>query len=355
MTIRKLVRLDFGRSPTHFGDVGIGLEQTSERVRSDTLFSAWVSAYARIFGIKGENGLEALLKKFQEQPETPPFRVSSTFIYRWDGDKLTDFLPKLVQHPIGYPDEDLAFAKDYRKLNYLPLEVWQRWYQGTGFDPATDPDQLQKYDTSYKAACKRYELPKVSIDRTTRATNFYYTGLHQFDWRPKNPTPEDNSTVESLAGLYFLLELPEDDSSLESDLKAALEILGDEGMGGERSSGAGRFRILCWKDLPSQWAEVVNFKAANHYSLISLFWEKPPLPPDLLGPSARYGLQERGGWICSPAGHQLRRQRVRMFTEGSVFSKKPDGQLAKVTPPQFKAHDVFRSGIAFSLPVALPA
>ncbi|MFB8790763.1 MAG: hypothetical protein U7123_18385 [Potamolinea sp.] len=48
MSTWKLVRLNFGRSSAHFGEVGIGIEETSERVRSDTLFSAWISAYASL-------------------------------------------------------------------------------------------------------------------------------------------------------------------------------------------------------------------------------------------------------------------------------------------------------------------
>ena len=44
----KLVKLDFKNNPAHFGELGIGMEETSERVRSDTLFSAWVIAYARL-------------------------------------------------------------------------------------------------------------------------------------------------------------------------------------------------------------------------------------------------------------------------------------------------------------------
>ncbi len=48
MGVWKLVRLKFGRCPVHFGSLGIGMEEASERILSDTLFSAWVSAYARL-------------------------------------------------------------------------------------------------------------------------------------------------------------------------------------------------------------------------------------------------------------------------------------------------------------------
>ncbi len=59
MSVWKLVKLNFGRSPAHFGEVGIGMEETSDRVRSDALFSAWVSIYARLFG---KEAVEELLQ-----------------------------------------------------------------------------------------------------------------------------------------------------------------------------------------------------------------------------------------------------------------------------------------------------
>lgn len=366
----KLVRLNFGRSPVHFGETGIGLEETTERIRSDTLFSAWVSAYARIFG---KNAVEALLKQFTDNPDRPPFRVSSTFVYRrLENDQFIDYLPKLIERPMGYPDNDLAFAKTYKTLGYLPLEVWQRWYQGDGFSEedkaelkahADKPDEKETALVkagcfAYSEAFKRYELPKVAIDRTTRATNFYHTGLIQFAWQPQENDETEawgNTGTRNQAGLYFLVEFPETSPEQEADLKQALAILGEEGIGGERSSGAGRFTVLAWEALPAHWQTVVTFDGGNHHSLVSLFWDKN-LKPDWLGASARYAIQERGGWIASPfSGRQLRRQMVRMFAEGSVFPNKPGGELANVTPSGFTKHSVYRSGLAISLPVKLEA
>lgn len=349
MSIWKLVRLNFGRSPTHFGEVGIGLEQTSERVRSDTLFSAWVSAYARIFG---KDGIESLIAKFTASPDEPPFRISSTFVYSRNGEDFIDYLPKPIERPENYPEQDLSFAKTYRKLNYLPLAVWRKWYQGSGFDPE---ENLQALIDGYQAAFKKYELPKVSIDRTTRATNFYHTGLRQFAWEPRdaNESAADSwDTVENLAGLYFLLHFPTKNETLEGNLHMALALLGEEGLGGERSSGAGRFQVMTWETLPPEWQKIVDFSEGNHHSLMSMFWQYP-LPPECLGETARYILQERGGWIASPTGRQLRRQKVYMFSEGSVFPHLPIGQLANVTPKQFTSHYIYRSGVALSLPVKL--
>ncbi|MBW4520079.1 MAG: type III-A CRISPR-associated RAMP protein Csm4 [Scytolyngbya sp. HA4215-MV1] len=346
----QLVKLDFGRNPVHFGEVGIGMEESSERAYSDTLFSAWVSSYARLFG--GE-AVEQLFSQFP-QPERsprlePPFRLSSTFIYHGE----TYYLPRPIKPPKGYPTENLAFAKEYKKLDYLPLSVWQRWYQGKGFTNSdTNSDRaelelkvkqsktggaLERAQTfGYSKAFESQRIPKVSLDRTTRASNFYHVGFVQFQ-------PE--------AGLYFLIHFPTPDPALETRLASALSLLGEDGIGGERSSGAGRFTAT-WHDLDKNWGKVVGFKQPNAYSLISLLWEYPFASEYLQG--ASYALRERSGWIVSPvSGQQARRQSVQMFTEGSVFSQPIGGLLAKVTPEKFKAHPIYRSGISLSLPIQL--
>ncbi|MEC4892640.1 MAG: type III-A CRISPR-associated RAMP protein Csm4 [Oscillatoria sp. PMC 1051.18] len=353
----KLIRLNFGRSPVHFGETGIGIEEASERVRSDTLFSALISNYARLFG---KDKVEDLLKDFQT---SPPFRHSSTFIYRYQEGKYIYYLPKPLVFPQGYDVEnDLEFTKTYKKLTYLPLEVWQRWYQGEGFTTgdrdeliaetkkkAKKSDALQKAGTfAYGKVYKKHKLPKVAIDRNTRATNFYHTGFVQFEYEANRHS-----------GLYFLLKFTHSNPELENEIQATLHFLGEEGLGGERSSGAGRFDVK-WLDLPQEWENIIGFSQANSYSLISLFWELP-LAANLfnnrgeLHQSTVYEIKERGGWLASfSSGYQLRRKMVRMFSEGSVFPVSPQGQLADVTPEKYKLHRIYRSGISLSLPLCIP-
>jgi CRISPR-associated protein Csm4 len=363
----KLVRLNFGKNLVHFGEAGIGTEETTERVCSDTLFSAWVSLYGRIFGTPD---LEALLERFNQTPGQPPFRVSSTFIYRQirsetnskKGDRAQShriiyYLPRPMQRPKKYPDDNLAFSKVYRPLNYLPLEIWQRWYQGIGFTPEDaqeltlaalsdkTPGALRKAGIfDYGSAFQKHQVPKVSIDRTTRATNFYQTGFVKYIQKEKEAS-----------GLYFLVHFPTLDTQLENNLCAALELLGEEGIGGERSSGAGQFTAT-WLDIADnsdptlkQWYDVLHFDQGNHHALLSLFWEETLSNPALLGDTARYAIKERGGWVVGP---QVRRRMVRMFTEGSVFPVQPMGCLADVTPDSFRRnHNIYRSGVSLSVPI----
>jgi CRISPR-associated protein Csm4 len=343
MSVWKLVKLNFGRSPAHFGEVGIGIEETSDRVRSDSLFSAWISVYARLFG---KQEVEDLLQEFptKEKPQIkPPFRISSTFIYRETEGKTIYYLPRPLKFPINYPDDDIKFFKNYKNLKFLPLEVWQRWYQGEGFtkndvdelseSPPEQSNQLLKdigtFD--YKKAYKLAQVPKIAVDRVTRAANLYHTGLVQFAWE------------KDTAGLYFILELV--DEKFTNKLQAALHLLGEEGIGGERSSGAGRFEAQ-WLDLEDDWQKLVNFSDGEYHTILSLFWDFR-ISSDFLN-NTSYEIQERGGWI---AGNQQRRQMVRMFSEGSVFQTLPKGMLVDVTPRDFKKHTIYRSGISLSLPI----
>lgn len=358
-----LVRLNFKNHPLHLGELGIGMESCRERAYSDTLFSAWVSAYARLFDI------QALLERFPRWPEPldagtliPPFRVSSTFVYQARFSKRTTstakanqpqeltyryYVPKLLLEPIGYPEDHLSIAKSYKKLAYLPLQDWQRWYQGSGFDTTTDRQKLKDWAEEYALAYAERQVPKLATDRSTQATNLYHTGLIYFD----RSTSADNP---SHAGLYFLLELPEADETLLNQLKAALSLLGEDGIGGDRSSGAGRFEAT-WSDLPAEWQAVVNFQGDNNaHALLSLLWHQPL---DSVLDSIHYGHLERGGWIASPTGLQLRRKKVHMFTEGSITPHPLSGYLVDVTPERFKhrpgAHPIYRSGLGLSLPIRL--
>ncbi len=72
---------------------------------------------------------------------------------------------------------------------------------------------------------------------TSPSSSLYHTGLVQFQWE------------KSVSGLYFLLQFPQADKELENKRHAALYLLGEDGLGGERSSGAGRFEAE-WLELP---------------------------------------------------------------------------------------------------------
>lgn len=353
----KLFRLEFGRNLAHFGELGIGMESTNEMVRSDTLFSGWVGAYVRLFPER----IDELIGKFKSGNE-PPFRVSSTFIYRKVDDDIIYYLPRPYSRPLKFPEDNLEFAKEYKKLSYLPLSVWQRWYQGEGFTEADKQELIakaKKEETTnrqlenagifdYAKGFEKVKNPKIVVDRTTRSTNIYYVQFVRYQWKP------NGNDVNSLAGLYFLAYFPEADFA--KTFSAVLSFLGEEGIGGLRSRGAGQFTVTeIAINSDSIWHDVLNFSGGQRHGLISLFWDNNlNLITDNEWENSSYELLKRSGWIvASPTGSQKRRKSVKMFAEGSVFPFKPEGKLADVTPDGFTAHPVYRSGISVSLPIKI--
>ncbi len=180
----------------------------------------------------------------------------------------------------------------------------------------------------------------------------------QYDWSyAQNDKSQDSKAplkrgqaIDSLAGLYFLVDFSSRSSVTPNAFLEVMEFLGEEGIGGERSSGAGQFEIEV-SDLPAEWETLLDFEAGNAHSLVSLFWQNP-ISRSMVQ-NARYELRERGGWITSPSaeGRQMRRKALQMFMEGSIFPVRPLGALADVTPQGFTRHRIYRSGISFSLPI----
>ena len=72
-----------------------------------------------------------------------------------------------------------------------------------------------------------------------------------------------------------------------------------------------------------------------------------PAPEEVQGDGlvdAQYQLISRGGWIGSGT---VRRRRLRMFTEGSQFSRPLRGRVVDVTPGGPAPYRVYRDGRGF--------
>jgi len=123
-----------------------------------------------------------------------------------------------------------------------------------------------------------------------------------------------------------------------------MHALGDEGIGGKRSTGRGQFipiPITMSLELP---------KSPSGYTTLALYY---PSNNEMISIDDSYSLIERGGWIVSHLPTSIKRKRVNMLTEGSVFSHCPKGTLVDVTPVGYP-HRVFRNGCAFPIPAVIP-
>lgn len=310
-------------APFHVDSRGNNFYNKSEVfIHSDTLSAAILSAWSL---------LEP--NTATERAAAPPFLLSSAFPYF----RNTYFLPR----PLGstapeLSDEHLCFYKKLKKIQWLASELWPA-VAANGWN--INPDDIDVVQSTLCLPTGTYgqperltlwaqeERPRLATDRASGAPLegqlFNFERIH----------------FDTEAGLYFLAHFGNDHDRKE--FEGVLSLLGDNGIGADRSNGNGFFRWHKADDFPE--LPPTDTGPVTTLSLIN------PAPEDFSDTSldgASYNLTSRGGWI---AHHGLRRLRVRMFTEGSQFRRPLTGRVVEVTPnnvPEGKTspYPIYRDG-----------
>jgi len=338
-------------APVHIGERGIGMEETSEVIHSDSLFGALSCAWSTLHG---DDELAALIGEFLKGEA--PFVISSGFPF------ISDLLlfPKplaTLAEIIGAkgPEEE----KKIKRAKFVSKDVfewtlrgkrpadsdWEFIYNGNkiaGIASASEMALIGK-KSSKTVFWKREEAAHVVLDRDNQSSSIFRVG--------------DISFSEGM-GFYFLADFR--DNGIISKFDGAMRLLGDEGIGGERSSGKGSFRFK------RETVEISTENSSNSSSddsntinsiggslaLLSLYHPtKSEVKLGLLTRSS-YQLITRRGWISSQGSRTLRKKTVRMISEGSIIPKigsLPRGALVDVTPQEMKAHKVYANGLAMGI------
>jgi CRISPR type III-A-associated RAMP protein Csm4 len=151
------------------------------------------------------------------------------------------------------------------------------------------------------------------------------------------------------SGLWTLAAFSSDETreTWKPRLFAALRLLGDSGIGGERSRGWGRADVS-FADQESPLVGSNGGGVESAWWMLSLFY---PAPQDSIDwRRGNYSVTTRGGRIESAAGWGQPKLATRMITEGSVLiaPDEPRGAAADVAPEGF-AHPVYRAGYALAV------
>lgn len=343
------------RGAFHFGERGIGVEETADLLHSDTLFAAIVSAW-RLLGapLTADNDL-ALLLPFHKG--TPPFLISSALPFAGD----IPLFPR--PHVLLGAEKSLkqvlyvsaqALALLARGVRLTRERAEQELIQGGAvwvlpeerdrivallLAGEPDPERRKQLQAIFTRDPSRITLwwgsdvppaPHVVVDRLTTEPNLYYSGRLRFAHG---------------CGLTFWAAIH--DESYRGLLEAALAFLQDEGLGGKRSSGHGQF------DWAAREEALPAAEEPNSYLTLSLYHPRPDeLAGNILG-AAWYRRIHRRGWIFSPEGRNLRRRGVWMLREGSVLRARPLGTLIDLRPEHGFEHPIWRYGYTLTLPVRL--
>lgn len=358
------------RGGLHIGTRGVNLEEGGVHLPSDTLFAAVLDAWRRSGG-----DVDAFAMPFACDPPDPPFLLTSAFPFAGD----VRFYPMPVDLARVLSGEKLEGAgKVAKRIRYLSEGLLRRALGGAMLDaelfPA-DPDQepttglaLQGgafwllreeadglppglHPSKGKLRALRFldvtamdKTPRVTVDRISSASTIYHAGRVSFAegcglwfgvaWR-------DRARCIGVGGPAF----PE-------ALGAALHMLAEDGIGGERAAGYGAFDLKRLEEptsLPDPTPGVPAW-------LLSRYCPRADeLPGALSAEGAAYRLTAVAGWMHSPDGASQRRKRVYLADEGSLVcpAAYPGGRLADVRPTYASGagqapHPVYRYGLALA-------
>jgi len=306
------------KTPFHIGLKEGTLEKTMCYIHSDTIFSAICNNYRLLYE---KEELENLLRGFKDDP---PFLISSAFPYSHD--VLFFPTPKSIDVSKCVERRDI---KRFKKIEFISQKVVEDLTENNLVEHLREDNIVQgkllvsneeKERIDDKIWIER-EVPRVSIDRRSSSSNIYYFGEVEYCKE---------------CGLYFLVNFRED--AYKNKLNAAIRLMGDEGVGGDRSYGKGLFTIE-FKDF--SW----NIDSGSFVTLSLYFPREDEIE---MVKNGYYEIIGRGGWVYSPDEKGTRKKFVRMLSEGSTFKgdKTYYGGVVKVGEGK---HDVYRYGYAFPL------
>lgn len=317
------IKLNFS-SPLHLSRGRENYDESAKLLHSDTLAAALFVAALHVGA--SENETLAMLDSV---------RISSAFPFC----REEYFFPKpLARLPFpikGVPEEKLG--KPYKRIRFLGKTWFEKMLHGEKSEIDHEKHLHKKeFLTEYSSLATVFKtdvIQRVTIppDHSGDAVPFYTERIF----------------FGKEAGLFLLVEWQ--DNSAKGLFFRSLRLLGDLGIGTDRSVGNGFFTpkttTLCL-NLPDK---------ADHQCSMGLYLpsERELSEEDL--EESSWSLIKRGGYIAGAQDQKhitLRKRSVFMFEEGSIFPNKPlEGKKVNLKPNWEGLHAVWREGRPIFLPI----
>ncbi len=349
----------------HFGKIAIGentgLDDTSTYIHSDTLFSAIINLADKIFD---STIADSLVANF----ESGLVNISSGFYCLENKGKYIYFLPK----PTNY--NTLSTPKNHKaikKVQFISKKIWEenilpdKWNSNdciilqdkfvlhiSELEKLVIPslDKSPKGIAKAKASIRFYSIntfPKVKVHKRVSTESLYYqTNLQIADNIIKSSSPNASERIQ--VHFYCLLntttEFEEGDNYQR--LLTILEVLADEGIGGERNVGCGHLTAVEVLDTPF---EIMVNSVQQQYATLSL--SSPNPTNNDLAKFTHYDIITRGGRRTREGG-TLPLMRIKMIAEGAVCNDIVEGHIPSIAT-KGKTKPYLRNGKAFCVPVAV--
>ncbi|AXJ02440.1 CRISPR type III-A/MTUBE-associated RAMP protein Csm4 [Cyclonatronum proteinivorum] len=322
-------------APFHLQTGGLSHESTDVFPRADTLSAAltylWFRQYGEVPGF----------------PHELPFRISSCFpvVVDEQGNQI-----QLYPKPLGVSiDPSSTDHKMFKSIDWIDEVLFEKWrIAGKDFmDIPSDANDkrlafggkvLLAEPRSF-AADKLYDQlarTRVVLDRVTQASvPFHYVQTH--------------FSASTLFSIHIQVDAAHKDTFM-----ALLRLLGDEGIGADRTVGMGQFEVLpeviereyTEKEPVSKWFNLGIFNPGGQVGAIQ--WE-----------DSVYSIVNRSGWV---SGTSLRRSPVIAVGESALLktagASAPEGTIplvldkdSELIPEAVRIdHHVYRDCRGFFIP-----
>lgn len=319
------------------------LDDTSDILHADTLFSALANVYE--MALSGADTLIGLMK-------TGRLRFSSGFYAVEYHSQSILFLPK---PPVEY--QGINVRKKLKKIRYLSVGVWKRFlesfdyqhpeylvcsldllsFPSIGGEFVYTEEELAGVEEQLdnKVFRSTQTVPKVKVHTTDQEDCLYHETTVQF-------TPIQLEKGYISGAFYVFLEHSLAFDELE-EFMAAMRIMADEGVGGQRSSGRGQFASVELVDV-----DVPSCQNPLFYLGLSLI--SPANNDEFHNGLHSYELMLRGGGSLGKMGKaEEHRRQARFVREGALLLQNIQGKFVDVSPEQNGT--ILRNGFNFAIPI----
>jgi len=319
------------KSPLHIGRGWGDLDHSDTLLHSDTLKSAIYSVLIQLY-TEWKNKAEEFFYGFN---------ISSCFPYY----ENEFFLPKIqLKRKFEFKGiSEEKHAKTSKNIEFISFEVFKNYLNN---DSITVSEKQLSADSKFifeKELDEKIYVLKSHVQQRVKISGFDET----------DPFFSDRIFFSEKAGIYFLVSFK--DENLKHIVLQSLKILGNYGVGTDRTVGNGFFEI-------DEEISKLEFKVdnADAFATLGLYLPDKEEVEKIDLDNSSWGLVKRDGYMSGSEFIKFRhllKKSIYMFTEGSVFKtlKQPKGKFVEVKPDwnDNDMHNVWRCGMPLFIPVKL--
>lgn len=297
----------------HLQSGGAHHEHTRSFVRSDTLSSALIHLYYQQYGEQPLNFNALPFHCSSLMPALQPSEEEVIYLYprpanEWDIPKQFLDLHKTLKAVKWLSEGVLRLISNGESLvSLLPKDRCERVCKDEVLITKEEATRYSEFFTQHKAKSMvmTHNHARVTLDRVSSSSMPYSFSVAYF---------------QPFVKLWGFLDC---EDSFFARFKALLRLLGEEGVGGDRTIGLGQFELIKLQQVDTHKTQKTS---STHWLNLAPFNPTAETVDRINWEASYFDWDSSRGWTLKGS---LRRKSIRMLNEGSTFvgSNKPEGRV----------------------------